>query len=69
MNAKNNNEKDRIETSQDGLRLHDFSQIFNGHRPKIFCMLVNLLTGLKNEDFEWFQNFAWYKFDLLFVNE
>jgi hypothetical protein len=52
MNAKNNNEKDRVVTSQDGLRLQDFSQIFNGHRPKIFCMLVNLLTGLKNEDYE-----------------
>lgn len=38
--------------SQDGLRLHDLSQTFNGHRPKIFCMLANLLTGLKNEDFE-----------------
>lgn len=51
MNAKNI-EKDNLTFNQDGLRFSQFSDIFNGRRPKIFCLLVNVLTGLKNEVYE-----------------
>lgn len=37
--------------TQDGIRLIEFNKIFNGKRPKLFCVLVNLLTGLCNEDY------------------
>jgi len=34
-----------------GIRLKDFHVIFGSRRPKIFCFLINLLTGLKARDY------------------
>jgi hypothetical protein len=38
--------------SQSGMRLRDFSSLFQNKRPKIFCVFLNILVGEKSDDYE-----------------
>jgi hypothetical protein len=51
MKLKRKDEKKKLENLI-GLRLRDFPIIFSGKRPKIFCFVLHLLSGLRPSDYE-----------------
>jgi hypothetical protein len=51
MKLKMKEEKKKLEQLI-GLRLRDFPYIFNGRRPKLFCYILHILSGVKPEDYE-----------------
>jgi hypothetical protein len=51
MKLKMKEEKKKLEQLV-GLKLRDFPSLFNGRRPKLFCYILHLLTGLQPEEYE-----------------